>query len=524
MSRWRWAVLFVLCSALRPTPALAIELRLEPSILGQVRDGYWSGQTEAPTELYGDFGATGLKYGTSLETYFRLEEDLARQTGQTDFFTGAVRSPGLPGGLDVQLGRQIIADSPIGLWDADSGQVRLGVKDTPLSFSVFGGQPRYWEPTFGPPTISQNEQIFGGSMRLAQYTGGALSLGYLQQIRRQDVIMQQITLSGTRGFAELPGKPSLYGNFGFDADRANIDKVRAGIQTSIWKPDLLFNFESGYYKPQDGGHFVNPDLNRREDAIFELFSVSDLLQFRGGMHYSLTPTISTYADLSYQRYEQTVSSFINGYVWSGGGLYLPGGDGLEMVRLEYYGIDSGGGNVNGGRLSYENRVYEDIVFRANCDVAYYQKATNQSGTAIASLIGVGYMVLPGLVAEVDFEANRNQLFPEDYRFGFILSYSADYSTDGGVHRTEVGNQGRPWPWAPTQIGPASWGPAPARWSGTPALPTGGWAAPALAAAAATHTAHAADGDAASGDRTLPTTAAVASTASAASLATRDGGR
>ena len=131
--------------------------------------------------------------------------------------------------------------------------------------------------------------------------------------------------------------------------------------------------------------------------------------------------MSTYADLSYQRYEQSKSSYVNGYVWSTGLLYLPGGDGLEMVRAEYYGIDSGGGSVNGGKLAYENRVYENILFRANCNVGYYDKSTNQSGTAVASLIGIGYMFLPGLVGEVNFEANRNQFFPEDFRFGFFVT-------------------------------------------------------------------------------------------------------
>lgn len=463
------------------TGACAVELRLEPSVLGQVRDGYWSGETEAPVELYGNLGASDLPHGTTLDTYFRLEEDLARLDGQTDFFAGAMRVPSAPGGLDVSLGRQIIADSPLGLWDADSGQVRVKLGG-PLSLSVFGGQPRYFEPTFGPPTLTQNEQIFGGSLRLAQYTGGALSLGYLQQIRQQNVLMQDLTLSGTRSFASLPGMPSLYGNFGFDADHANIDRVRAGVQSFVWKPNLLANFEAGYYKPQDNGDQVIAQEKLREDPIFQLFSVSDELQFRGGLRYSLTPEVSTYVDVSYQRYEQLQTNFVDGYVWSTGAIYLPGADGLEMVQLEYYGIDSGGGSVNGGRLTYENRVYEDILFRANCDVAGYDKATNQSGVAIASLIGVGYMLLPGLVAEVDFEANRNQLFPEDYRFGFQISYSAGYEADSsGLARNQVGNQGRPWPWAPATFGPASWGATPAVWNGNPGMPASGWAAASFAA-------------------------------------------
>ena len=463
-------------------PAEAIELRLRPSILGQVREGYWTDETEAPIELYGDLGVSRLPHGTTVDTYFRLEEDFARWDGETDFFVGALRVPSAPYGLDVQLGRQIVAESPLGLWAADSGQIRVALGQSPFSVSVFGGQPQYWEPTYGPPHLSQDEQIFGGSLRVARFDGGALALGYLQQNRLGDELMQQVTLSGTRSFVGLPGLPSLYGNFAFDADRANIDRVRAGFQSFVGRPELLANFEAGYYKPQDGGDRLVTDPNKREDPIFQLFSVSDLLQFRGGLRYSFTPEVSTYADLSYQRYERLRDSYVNGYVWSTGALYLPGGDGLEMVQLEYYGIDSGGGSVNGGRLSYENRVYEDILFRANCDVAGYDKATNQDGIAIASLIGVGYMLLPGLVAELNFEAVRNQLFPEDYRFGFFLSYSAGYATDGGLQQNEIGNQGRPWPWAPAGFGPASWGTTPAVWSGNPGLPSSGWAGPALVAA------------------------------------------
>jgi hypothetical protein len=472
--------------------AHGVTLRFQPSILGQVRQGYWSDETEAPMELYGDLGLSGLRHGTTLDTYFRLEEDFAQLDGETDFFTGVLRVPAAPGGLDVQLGRQIVAESPVGLWDADSGQIRVALPSTPFSVTIFGGQPQYWEPTFGPPIISQDEQIFGGSVRVAKFRGGALALGYLQQMRQGREVMQQITVSGARAFGGLPGMPSLYGNAALDADRANIDQVRLGVQSSVVWPELLLNFESGYYKPQDGGDFVNPNLSRREDAIFELFSVSEALQFRGGLRYALTPTVSVFGDLSFQRYEQLKSSYLDGYVWGTGALWLPGGDGLELVRLEYYGIDGGGGSVNGGRFSYENRVYEDILFRAKCDVAYYDKATNQDGAAIASLIGVGYMFLPGLVGEVNFEANRNQLFPEDYRFGFFVTYSADYAYDDGIQRTAVGNQWRPWPWAPAQFGPASWGPGEARWSRDPALPASGWAAASFKAAEATRAASGAE--------------------------------
>ena len=94
------------------------------------------------------------------------------------------------------------------------------------------------------------------------------------------------------------------------------------------------------------------------------------------------------------------------------------------------------------------------------------------------------MFLPGLVGEVSFEANRNQFYPEDFRFGFVISYSAGYTTNGGIRRDAIGNQGRPWPWAPAQFGPASWGTAPPTWSANPSLPSSGWAASTFAAAEA----------------------------------------
>ena len=465
------------------TSASAVDLRFNPSLLGQVRRSFTDDQTETPTELYGDFGLSGLPHGTTFDTYFRLEEDFSDLSSETDFFTGVMRIPAAVPGLDLQLGRQIVAESPIGLWDADSGQIRLGVPETPYSMTLFGGQPRYWEPTFGPPSLSQNEQIFGTSFRVAQFRGGALSLGYLQQIRDGRELMQQVTLSGTRSFATLPGGPRAYGNFAFDADRANIDQLRIGSQSFVGLPELLMNVEGGYYKPQDQGNTVVTDIDRREDAIFQLFSVSELLQFRGGLRYGVTPTVSTYVDLSYQRYQEIADSYVNGYVWTTGALYLPGGDGLEMVRLEYYGMDSGGGNVNGGRLYYENRVYEDILFRAKCDVAYYEKVTNQDGVAIGSLIGLGYEITPGLVAEVNFEANRNQFFPEDFRFGFFVVYATDFSTHDGRYRERAGAEGRPWPWTQTQTGNTSWGTDPVRWGPVPELPQRGWAAPTFAAMA-----------------------------------------
>jgi hypothetical protein len=468
----------VAAMALLRTPARAIQLLADVPVLGQVRDGAFGDGTEAPIEMYGNLGVSDIRHGATLDTYFRLEEDFAQWNGETDFYSGVLRVPNAVPWLDAQLGRQVVSQAPTTIFDADAGQIGLA-PGGPVAFTAFGGQPRYFEPTYGAPGYSENEQIFGGTLRTTQLTNGSVSVGYLQQYRDGREIKQLVNTSGVRSFLRWPGMPNLYGSFAYDADHQNIDQVRAGTQAYVGNPRLLVNFESSYYKPQDNGRVLIPDLNRREDPIFQVFSLSQELQFRGGAHYQATRTLSAFADLSYQRYEQLATpvtqSYVNGYVWGTGLLYLPGGDGLEVVNVEYYGTDGGGGSVNGARGSYENRVYDRILFRAVADVSYYDKATNQSGTSLYSVIGLGYVILPGLVGELNFEADRNQLFPEDFRFGFFITYNARYRTqpppDDGMRRTWTADQQRPWPWGLPKFGPAAWSPLPQPWAATAAAST-----------------------------------------------------
>jgi hypothetical protein len=413
---WWWAGL------LWCLPALAQEVSGRVSVLGQVRDGDQSRQTEAPADLYGDLGVTGLRHGTSIDTYFRLERDFGLARNATDFYAGAMRVPGAIPGVDFTLGRQFLSEGPGGAFVADAGKIRID-RGGPVAFTIFGGQPRYFEPTFSSERLSQDEQIFGGSVRTTRWKNGYMSLGYLQQDRDQRVLRQLVTATAGRAFTTLPGLPNFYGSAAFDADHQNLDQGTAGVDVFLSQPRLLFNVESSYYKPQDQGERLRTDINRREDAIFELFSLSQMLQFRGGLRYTLSRTVSAYGDYSYQRYEKLDSRFENGHVGSVGLMWLPGGDGLEVVRLEYYVVDSTGGNVNGGKAYYESRVYKRILFRTKIDVAYYEKENNERDTAVSGLLGLGYVLAPGLTGEVDFEANHNKRFNEDFRFGFLITYS-----------------------------------------------------------------------------------------------------
>lgn len=416
------------------TPARAIELRSDLSLLGQVRESPTTLETDSPTDLYGDMGLSGLPSNSNFDTYFRLSHDFANNQGPTDFYAGYFHVPAP--GLDVTLGRQFLNEGPGGVFVADGGRVRMD-PGGPFSFTVFAGAPRYFEPTYSSPLQSQTETIFGGNMRTTHLKHGYFSLGYFEQERENRVIRQLFTATAAHSFTTLPGLPNFYGSAAFDAKRQNIDQITAGVDAFLANPRLSLNFEGGYYKPQNQGEVVNPNLDLQENAIFELFSVSQMLQFRGGARYALTHNLSAFGDYSYQRYEQTDSSYVNGNIGSVGLRWLPGGDGLEVVRLEYYVVDSAGGNLNGGRFSYENRVYRRILFRTKVDVGYYEKDNNLYDTPVSTLLGLGYNWAPGVFGELYMEANRNERLNEDFRFGFLITYKFDQQVKRPAHKQEA---------------------------------------------------------------------------------------
>lgn len=410
--------------------AEAQELRANLSALGQVREGDQTRETEAPNDFYGDLSLTGLPRGSSVDTFFRLERDAAIDDGASDFYAGSIRVPGGIHGVDMTLGRQFLNAGPGGVFIADGGNVRID-PGGPVGFTLFGGKARYFEPTFSSNLLSQDEVIFGGDLHLVRWLNTQLSLGYFQQERDSHPLRQLVTGTTSRVFPGLPGTPTFYGSMAYDADRRNLDLATAGVDVFWRGPRLRFNVEGGYYDPQSHS---NPrpvkDPNLRVNPLFDLFSVSEMEQWRSGLSYAICRTISAVADYSFQHYEQQkreeqqARQVENSHLGSVGFVWLPGGDGLEVVRLEYYVVHGDGGDANGGKASYESRVYERLVFRSKIDVTGYAKESHQEDIAVSGLLGLGYVVLPGLTWELNVEGNHNQRFDQDFRFGFLISYRA----------------------------------------------------------------------------------------------------
>lgn len=407
----------------------AFEISSDFDLLGQVRDGDQSRETEAPVDLYPQLGARGLWARTSIDTYARLERDLANDDGDTDFYAGYATIPGAITGVEATAGRQFISEGPGFVYIADAGKVRID-RGWPVALTVYGGAPQYFEPTYGPSIISQSETLWGGNLRSRRWKGGQLGAGYQQWERRGRVLQQLLTATGTQSLPQLPLPADFYGSIAYDANGNNLDFASAGTNLVVPGPRFLVNLEGTYYKPQNGNQTVTRDLNRREDTIFQAFSVSELGQFRTGLTIPLLRTLLARGRYSYQTYDSQSGNRENGNLGNVGLMWLPGGDGLETVGLEYYVADSGGGNVNGGSASYQNRVYERITFLVKFGVASYEKRSNEDGTAISSFTGLTYDFLPNLSCQVNFEANHNQRFNEDFRFGFFVTYNFRHDIQG----------------------------------------------------------------------------------------------
>jgi hypothetical protein len=421
--RERFIALLVLASILPGAAggAHAFDLFSRLDLLGQVREGDQSRKTEAPADVYGQVGASGLWARSSVDTFFRLERDLANDDGDTDFYAGYATIPGAVPGVEATAGRQFLSEGPGFTYIADAGKIRID-RGWPVAFTVYGGAPQYFEPTYSTTVISQDETLWGGNARSRRWKGGQLGAGYQQWERKGRVLQQLVTATGTQALPRLPVPTDLYGSIAYDAGGNNLDFASAGANLTVPAPRLLVNLEGTYYKPQDGGKRVQTDLKRREDTIFQAFSVSDLTQFRTGLTIPFGRALSARGAYSYQRYDSLSGNGETGHLGSAGLMWLPGGDGLETIGLDYYVADSGG-NVNGGSASYQNQVYEQITFFVRFGVASYEKRSNQDGTAITSFLGLTYDVLPELSCQVNFEANHNERFDEDFRFGFRVAYN-----------------------------------------------------------------------------------------------------
>lgn len=418
---WRIGTVVLCGLGLAARPAAAADLWGDIDLLGQVREGYQDRETQAPVDLYGNLGAARLWHGSDLETYFRLEQDLATGENAADFYAGYARVPNLLPGVQATVGRQFLNEGPGGVFVADAGKFTVDV-GWPVSFTAYGGAPQYFEPTQSTPIVSQDELLWGGNVRTTRWPRGQLTLGYQQWERQNKVLRQLISGSAVQRVPHWWGAPQFYGTFGYDADRQNVDTGTGGVDFTVPAPLLLVNLAATYYQPQDNPELV-ADLDWQEDPLFQLYSNSNLVQGRGGIRKPFSRALTTYADYSFQTYDNAVDETQYGHLAHAGLQWLPEGDGLEQVVLAYFLADSSGGTVNGISVFYENRVYERIVFRFRTDVAYYDKESNQSDWPVHTLTGLGYELAPGLLGQLLFEANRNVLFDADLRFSFAVSYN-----------------------------------------------------------------------------------------------------
>ncbi len=411
------------------TGAYAAQWEGSAELLGQVRDVDIGTRAESPTNLYGALAADRIHHDTGGETYFRAERDWSRANTDADFYLGRAEL-GLRG-LQFSLGRQAIETAGVGFWVADAGRLTFD-RGVGWAVSVFGGQPRYFEPQPRLGSLSRDEQFFGASTHYRIGRSGIVGFSFVQLEREAHRIRQLSQLRFRHQFVGLRIRPDLYWLASYDTAERNVERLNAGA-SFLLHPRLFARMEAAYYKPEQRSApaLRLSQLERYADPIFSLFSASSLRQVRGGLQYYHGRHWSAYADAGLQQYEPRPGATETGYLASVGLLWLPGGDGLERVRAEYSLIDGPGGRGHHWRVYHENRVYERFVFRTKLEAATFDKVTNRSDTATSGRLGIGYLLRPNLLAEFHLEANHNPRFDHEFRVGLYLAYRWRYLPEEG---------------------------------------------------------------------------------------------
>lgn len=415
----------------------------QADLVGQVRDGVTSSRTESPVNFYGALSAQRLPHDVGGETYFRLERDWAQAGTNSDFYLGQAQL-GIHG-LQFSLGRQMLDEVAAGFFVADAGRLSFD-RGRAWAISIFGGQPRYFEPPARSTVLSRDEQFVGASARYRFGPRSSLALSFVQLQRDGHRVRQLTQFQFHHRFPSIGGRPDLYTLASYDSAEQNLERMSAGMGW-IWTSRLFARTEVSYYKPEQRSPAVLFGLSRYADPIFSLFSVSSLRQARAGLQYFLRRNVSAYADYSALQYEPVVGERTTGHVATIGLLWHPGGDGFETVRAEYSVIDSLGGNVWHGRLYYENQVYRRILFRITFAVASFDKITRQSAVAASGRVGVGYLVRPGWLAEVSVEGNGNPRFEQEFRLGAFFTYRWRYGPLDGWRGMDAIGRHLPGGWA-----------------------------------------------------------------------------
>lgn len=455
-SRWpalRWCVrtrmgraaLLSLCGlwALFTGSARAAQWDARLDTLGQVRDGDLSSRTESPVNLYGSLAGEGMHHGLGGETYFRIERDWSRAQTTSDFYLG--RAEAAFAGLQFSLGRQTLEDLGAGFLVADAGRLTFD-RGTGWAVSIFGGQPRYFEPQPRIGAVSRDEQLFGASARYRLGLSSSFGIGFLQLQREAHRIQQLAQMQFRHDFRSAPGRPDVYALAAYDTAEQALERVHLGALLLL-HTRFFARLETSYYKPQARSGDGLTGLERYSDPIFSLFSASSLGQVRGGLQYFYRRNVSAYADYSAQEYETLPGNRVTGHLGSVGLLWLPGGDGLETVRAEYAVIDGPGGRVHHWRLYHENQAYQRLLVRTKFDVAAFDKSTNREDLAASARFGIGYLLRPGLLAEVNLEVNHNPRFDEEIRAGVFLTYRWRYQPAFGWMELPAATGRLPGGWA-----------------------------------------------------------------------------
>ena len=365
-----------------------------------------------PFYQYLDLNVASPRHNFFSSTYLRGRNIFEGQEESLDVYNAYIDFSNIKKSIDVRLGRQVISES-VNYILLDGGLLRF----RPMSgveLIAYGGY-QYKDIQPEPEQPDKDFGLYGFTLKLDQFLGSLISVGY--ELHDPDDFSSRhfLNLSFNR-VVPFTDFADIYSQAEIDIENGNLASLISGMGITLSKI-MYLNLEYTTYEMDED------DDEYKLDPIFDLFSDGRLHQGKAGITYLPTSYLEVKASYTFSRYDviDDVTTYGNiahiGFSWD-----FWTDHGIRAFNGVYF-IDGGDDDYAlGMNLDITKEVYRGWEMEFAFAYAYYDKITNQDGSAFSYIIGSEYLIMRNLALRTDLEINTNPDFDDDVRLTLGLSY------------------------------------------------------------------------------------------------------
>jgi hypothetical protein len=370
-----------------------------------------------PFYQYLDLNVASPRHNFFSSTYLRGRNIFEGEEESLDVYNTYIDFSNIKKTFDVRLGRQVISES-VNYILLDGGLLRFRPMSG-IEFIAYGGY-QYKDIQPEPEQPDNDFGIYGFTIKLDQFLGSLISVGY--ELHDPDDFSSRhfLNLSFNR-VVPFTDFADIYTQAEIDIENGNLASLTSGMGITFSKTVYL-NLEYTTYEMDEEDDDDN-DNEFKLDPIFDLFSDGRLHQGKVGITYLPTSYLDVKASYTFSRYdvlddETTYGNIAHlGFSWD---FWID--HGVRAFNGFYYIDGRDDDYAFGMNVDMTKEVYRGWEMEFAFAYAYYDKITNQDGSAFSYIIGSEYLIMRNLALRTDLEINTNPDFDDDVRVTLGLSY------------------------------------------------------------------------------------------------------